>query len=153
MRDSRGLGLDEEMLVPVTVAECAGLDGKDVIKTANYPPLGLIFNKIGIYPVSSPCMSFLADSQHLSLSGQVSKQLISIRQRHLQSRSLQSQTLCSDQDATALSTKFECCVSAAMNLSAVFSCRFRAYLWWVGYICLPHFFEWNRWEEEAKINL
>lgn len=52
MRDSWGLGLDEEMLVPITIAEYAGLDGNDVIKTASYPPLGLIFRKIGIYSLS-----------------------------------------------------------------------------------------------------
>lgn len=50
MRDSRRLGLDTEMFVPVTIAEPAGLNGEDTVKTADYSPLELIFKKMGFIP-------------------------------------------------------------------------------------------------------
>ncbi|XP_010579279.1 PREDICTED: protein transport protein Sec61 subunit alpha isoform 2 isoform X2 [Haliaeetus leucocephalus] len=59
MRDSRRLGLDTEMFVPVTIAEPAGLNGEDTVKTADYSPLELIFKKMGFIPwlfVPSVCL-------------------------------------------------------------------------------------------------
>ena len=64
MRYSRRLGLDAEMFVPVTIAEPAGLNGEDTVKTPDYSPLELIFKKIGIYPLApcSICLSLLLSS-------------------------------------------------------------------------------------------
>lgn len=43
MRDSQRLGLDAEMVVPVTIPEPAGLNGEEIVKTADYSSLELIF--------------------------------------------------------------------------------------------------------------
>lgn len=43
MGGSQRLGLDSEVFVPVTIAEPAGLNGEDTVKTDDYGPLELIF--------------------------------------------------------------------------------------------------------------
>lgn len=43
MRSFQRLGLDSEVFVPVTIAEPAGLNGEDTVKTDDYGPLELIF--------------------------------------------------------------------------------------------------------------
>lgn len=43
MRGFQRLGLDSEVFVPVTIAEPAGLNGEDTVKTDDYGPLELIF--------------------------------------------------------------------------------------------------------------
>lgn len=43
MRGFQRLGLDSEVFVPVTIAEPAGLNREDTVKTDDYGPLELIF--------------------------------------------------------------------------------------------------------------
>lgn len=76
MRDSRRLGLDTEMFVPVTIAEPAGLNGEDRVKTADYSPLDWFLKRWDLSPGSLLHLSVFVAFQHLSFLEWGSKQII-----------------------------------------------------------------------------